>query len=157
MADAIIQNEQSKTINSPEPIYYESLLAEYIYHFNYKNRVECMGGHVRTDVSGFAGGIVHENSLTVKLFNKFESLSLFNEVSYIFDDEKTRYTDYNVAVRYAPTRSLSISLKGENLLDDAVPQTFYRMDPTVNPPQMLPPVSVSPFEKRVYLSLDYLF
>jgi outer membrane receptor for monomeric catechols len=54
-----------------------------------------------------------------------------------------------MGLTYSYSDDLKIKLKGENLLDKAYTDRFYRVDGTY--------IDVTPFDRRVYIGLEYLF
>jgi len=74
-------------------------------------------------------------------------------------DSKNFY-DYSAGVKYHHSEDFTISIKGENLFDKSRVTKFNRVDVTTlaNPmPSFDTPIEVSSIDRKVTLSLEYLF
>jgi len=94
----------------------------------------------------------------IKTYEKFD---IFNELLYFRDsiDSKNFY-DYSAGVKYHHSEDFTISIKGENLFDKSRVTKFNRVDVTTlaNPmPSFDTPIEVSSIDRKVTLSLEYLF
>ena len=93
--------------------------------------------------------------------NTYKNFDIFNEVLYYKDDvDNKEFYDYSAGVKYHYNKDLTISLKGENLLDKAKTTSYSRVDVTTlsNPiPSFEEPLEISPIDRRVTISLEYLF
>ena len=95
--------------------------------------------------------------IMVRTVNTYQKFDIFNELLYRRDtDINIDFYDYSAGVKYNHTDSLTISLKGINLLDKAQTTKYIRKEPT-NPNIMLAPLEVSPIDRSIMLSLEYSF
>ena len=88
----------------------------------------------------------------VRLLNTIDKYYIFNEITYrkdSLDDEN--YFDYSAGIKYKYSDSLSLSIKGENLLNDGKTQKIYNLITTMQTAE------VSTIDKRVYLTMEYMF
>ena len=157
LKDAIVFGPDGYLINNDHTVRTNKIIGEYIRRFDHKNRLELAATYKQASVEATPQMDGTEKNLMAKLYNTFGNITLYNEIIHIIDADHENFTDYNLALRYWIPGSYSISLKGENLLNRAVEQHYLRQDASVYPPQMLEPVNASPFERRVYLNLDYFF
>ncbi len=92
------------------------------------------------------------------LSNRFGDIDLYNGMVWHRNtiDHKD-YFDWDVALTWNISPDMSVTLKGQNLLDKAKKSTLYRVNPTTIPPSMLPPLSISPIDRSVMLEWEYTF
>lgn len=92
-----------------------------------------------------------DNGFFIRLFNRFGDFDLYNELiyrssySYSSLDIESGY-DYNVGLNYQSDKDLKFSIKGENVLDDAIHTSSSPILPT------MPAV-----DRRVIASMEYTF
>ncbi len=92
----------------------------------------------------------------VRSLNTYKAFDIFNELIYNRNNIlKENYFDWSLGIKYNYTSDLTISLKGENILNDAKETSFVRMNPTTFQAQQ--PLLVSPIDSKVTLSMEYLF
>ena len=91
----------------------------------------------------------------ISTFNKFD---IYNELIFTNNNnynQSNYYYDYTLAIKYKHTKDLSISLKGENLFNKAKTTSYSRIDPTTAKPEEA--LNISPIDKRIMLTVEYLF
>lgn len=94
--------------------------------------------------------------LIVRNLNTVNSFDIFNEVAYRYEKSVHRsYIDYSAGIKYHANDSFSFALKGENLFDRAKENRYGRLNATTL--QAEEPLSVSPIDRRVFVSMEYLF
>ena len=99
---------------------------------------------------------MNQYSATLRNFNSYKKFDFFNEILYYRDDiRKKDYFDYSLGVIYHQSDDLSISLKGTNLLNKATESQYYALSPQTY--QQDTPLSISPIDKKIMLSLGYTF
>lgn len=92
----------------------------------------------------------------IRSLNTYEKFDIFNELIYNRNNLlKNNYFDWGLGVKYHYSKDLTLSLKGENLLNDAKETSFMRMDPTTFVQEE--PLLVSPIDQKVTFSVEYLF
>ncbi len=99
-----------------------------------------------------------KNYLTlVKNINTYKRFDIFNEILHTKDNIKKKdFYDYSAGVKYNYSEDFTISLKGTNLLSKARTTTYRRANPT-NPQVLQSPLEISPIDKKIMLSMEYLF
>ncbi len=89
----------------------------------------------------------------INTFNKFD---IYNELILKNDTLLNKFFyNYSLAIKYNYTKDLTISLKGENLFNKAETTSYSRVDPTSG--NIQEPLNISAIDKRVMLTLEYLF
>jgi len=89
----------------------------------------------------------------IKTYKKFD---IFNEILFYQDDTNNKaFYDYSAGVKYHHTKDLTVSIKGENLLDKAKTTLYSRVNPVTS--SMESPLEISPIDRRVTVNLEYLF
>jgi len=105
--------------------------------------------------------ILKEYTGVIRDIRSYEKFDIFNEVIYYKDSmQNENFYDYGAGVKYHHNKDFTVSLKGENLLNKAKVTKFNRVDITTltNPiPSLDTPIEVSPIDRRVTLSMEYLF
>jgi iron complex outermembrane receptor protein len=89
--------------------------------------------------------------------NSYEDFDFYNGIVYhsnSLDDWKS-YFDLTSSVSWNIDEDLTMTLKGENLLNKAKKTNLFRLDPTTG--SLLDPLKVSPIDQRITLELEYLF
>ncbi len=96
------------------------------------------------------------NEILLRNVNTYKEFDIFNEMIVYKDntDDKEFY-DYSLGVKYHYNKDLTISLKGENLLNKAKTTTYNRKDPNTLTAQT--PLEISPIDRRITLFVEYLF
>ncbi len=93
---------------------------------------------------------------TIRNLNTYNKFDIFNELIYYKDDiGKTDFYDYSLGAIYHLSDDLSVSLKGINILDKAQTTTYSRISP--NTFQQEESLKISPIDRHVLLSIEYLF
>ncbi len=117
-------------------------LTTQVYYAEYKN---IFGLDVLKDVSGF-----------FTFFKRYEDLDFYNGLVWHRNSlDWENYWDLTSSVTWNVNEDLTLTLKGENLLDKAKETDLYRLDPTTYEP--LSPLSISPIDRRIMLELEYIF
>ncbi len=97
------------------------------------------------DVSGY-----------LSFMNSYEEFDFYNGVVWHQNSINDKnYFDVTSSVSWNVNENLTLTLKGENLLDKAKKTSIFRIDPSTG--NMLAPLEVSPIDRRITLELEYLF
>ena len=89
-------------------------------------------------------------------FNRYKKFDFFNEIIYYRDDiRKKNYCDYTLGITYHKSDDLGISLKGTNILNKAKESQYFALNPDTF--QQDTPLSISPIDQSIILSLEYTF
>lgn len=101
-------------------------------------------------------GVYKTYFAVIRNINTYKKFDIFNEVVFFQDNiDKKDFYDYSAGARYHYSRDLTISLKGTNLLDKAKETSYTRIDP--NTFTQLEPLTISPIDKKVMLTMEYTF
>lgn len=97
------------------------------------------------DVSGY-----------LSLTNAYEKLDFYNGIVWHSNSlDWKNYFDLTCAVSWNISEELTLTLKGENLLDKAKKSTLFRVDPVTS--TLLTPLQISPTDQRITIEMEYLF
>jgi len=92
----------------------------------------------------------------ISLSNSYKALEFFNSIIWhrnSIDDQN--YFDLTSAITWNVTEDLSLTLKGQNLLDDAKESTILRIDPDTM--TSMSPLKIPISDRRIILELEYTF
>ena len=139
-------------------IQYISAMADYSYNFNSDDRLDL---HLRyaqyeddldlqnyEDWGGYAA-----------LSNRFGNWELYNSLVWHKNTmDKTNYFDLSTAITWNATENLSLTLKGENLLNKGIKDKLYRFRPDASG-SIIPiaPLDIPVTDRRVTLQMEYTF
>ena len=113
-----------------------------LYYANYKNIFNL---DELEDISGYFSSI-----------NSYENFDFYNGVVWHTNSlDWKNYFDVTSSISYNVNKDLTLTLKGQNLLDKAKETNLFRVDPATG--AMLTPLQISPIDQRVTLELEYLF
>jgi len=88
--------------------------------------------------------------------NSYENFDFYNGVVWHRNSlDWKNYFDLTSSVSWNLSEDLTVTLKGENLLNKAKKTNLFRVDPATG--SMLEPLQVSPTDQRIILELEYLF
>jgi len=141
--------------NYKEDIFVASALLRWTYIYNNYDKLYMNFDY--KDTSGlFNLGHVKNYTGVIRNLNTYKKFDFFSEVLYNYINiEKEHYYDLSLGVRYKHTDALTFSIKGENLFDNAQTTSYTRVNPlTLTPEEAL---SISPVDRKITLSLEYLF
>jgi iron complex outermembrane receptor protein len=133
----------------------KTFLGRYVRHYNSYDKFEITLGTNKMKDIPFYDKITQYAS-SFKNYNTIGNFDIFNEILYYRDTiTKKSSFDYSSAITYHYSDDLSFSLKGTNLLSKANKTNYRRVDPTTMTQDT--PLSISPIDKKVMLSLEYTF
>jgi hypothetical protein len=113
-----------------------------LYYANYRNLANV---DKLEDISGY-----------LSFANSYENFDFYNGVVWHSNSlDWQNYFDLTSSVSWNFSEDLTMTLKGENLLNKAKKTNLFRIDPTTG--NMLDPLKVSPIDQRIILELEYLF
>ena len=113
-----------------------------LYYADYKNI-----GNVDKleDVSGY-----------LSFINTYENFDFYNGVVWHSNSLDWKdYFDLTTSITWNMNEDTTLTLKGENLLDQAKESFLFRLDPETG--NMLRPLSISPIDQRITIELEYMF
>ena len=108
-------------------------------------------------------GSFDEYKAMIRFLNRFEGyekFDFFNELIYNRNSFTSKnFFDYSAGVKYRHSDTLTFSLKGENIFDNARELYYERVtyDPVNDKWLKLEPLYASPIDQRIYFTLEYLF
>jgi len=95
-------------------------------------------------------------SAVIRSLNSYKDFDFFNEMIFYRDNVANKtFCDYSAGVIYQYTQDMTFSIKGKNLFDKAKTTQYYRVNPTTM--QSESPLEISPIDRKITLSLEYLF
>ncbi|MEA3434486.1 MAG: hypothetical protein U9R13_07855 [Campylobacterota bacterium] len=150
--DSLLQNRLSGLGGDTK---YFTTICNYDYSFNVDNKMnlQLYYAHYKDifdldkleDISGY-----------LSFANSYENFDFYNGVVWHRNSlDWESYFDLTSSVSWNFNEDLTVTLKGENLLNKAKKTNLFRLDPTTG--SMLEPLQVSPIDQRVILELEYLF
>ncbi len=150
-------NDQKTYINRDSKVTMTGVYVSHEYNFDLNNKI-AMSAYTAKNNQPSDKSSAH--GAMIQVFNTWGDFDLYNEVIYKagYDYDVTPTTsvsvddgyDYTVAFAYHPTKDLTLSLKGENLLDKAI-ETPYAI------PARQKVEYISPFDRVVRFGLKYVF
>ena len=155
--DSLFQDRASGLGNNTK---YFTTIFNYDYNFNVDNKMNLMlyYAHYRDifnldkleDISGY-----------LSFTNSIKNVDFYNGVVWHRNSlDWKNYFDLTSSVSWNIDEDLTVTLKGENLLDKAKETNLHRIDITKRPgdPAMfMSPLHISPIDQRITLELEYTF
>ena len=140
-------------VNSDEKLTKTSGFLEHTYNFDIHNKLVSNVSYSYVNPIGR-----NEVAAFVRSLNSFGKFDLFNELIYNHNDiNHEHFYDYSAGLRYHYNKTLTLSIKGENIFDTGYEEAYFRINPTTVPPTPEEPIMLSPIEQRLFVSLEYLF
>lgn len=92
----------------------------------------------------------------LSFMNTYESFDFYNAVVWHQNNiDYVHYFDVTSSISWNASENLTLTLKGENLLDKAKASNLFRINPSNG--SLLAPLNISPIDQRVMLELEYTF
>jgi iron complex outermembrane receptor protein len=92
----------------------------------------------------------------LSFINTYKGFDFYNGVVWHSNSLDWKdYFDLTSTITWNIDEDLSLTLKGENLLNKAKETYLFRVDPTTG--DMLKPLSISPIDQRITIELEYMF
>ncbi len=150
--DGIVQND---IIDPSGDTKYFFTVFNYDYTFDRDNKVDLQlyYGYYKDifnldkleDISGY-----------LSFTNSYENFDFYNGVVWHSNNlDHTNYFDLTSSISWNIDEDITITLKGDNLLNKAKKSDLFRIDPLKG--SMLKPLNISPIDQRIMLELEYLF
>ncbi len=155
----IMQDEdsllQDKTSGLGGDTKYFTTIFNYDYNFNVNNKMnlELYYAHYKDilnvdkleDISGY-----------LSFINSYENFDFYNGLIWHRNSLDWKdYFDLTSSVSWNIDEDLTVTLKGENLLNKAKTTNLFRIDPIRG--SILEPLKISPIDQRITIELEYLF
>ncbi len=149
--DSLLQNTYG---NQSDTKYFTSVL-NYSYDFNKDNQVNIQLYYAHyedifnldhlDDISGY-----------FSFFNTYGDFDFYNGVVWHRNSvDWENYFDWTSSITWNVSEELTVTLKGDNLLNKAKETSLYRLDLTTQQP--ITPLSISPIDQRITIELEYMF
>ena len=88
--------------------------------------------------------------------NSYDRVDFYNGVVWHQNSiNHKNYFDLTSSVSWNVNENLTLTLKGQNLLDKAKKTSMFRVNPATG--NMMAPLEISPIDRRITLELEYLF
>lgn len=149
-----------KLDNYDKDVITKGVLGRYTHNYNKFDKLFVTLGYIKKENLPLIDEI-DVYTAVIRNINTYKKFDIFNEVVFYRDsDYKKAFYDYSTGVKYHYSKDLTISFKGENLLNKAKETVYNRVDVTTlsNPiPSLEDPLSISPIDRRVTINLEYLF
>jgi len=92
----------------------------------------------------------------IRNINTYQKYDIFNEFIFVKNNFTSKIrTIYNFGIKYHYTNDLIISIKGENVFDNAQEQTYLRFNKDTL--EYKGSVDISPIDRQFLLTVEYLF
>jgi iron complex outermembrane receptor protein len=151
--DSLIQNTAG---NKKDTKYYTTVL-NYDYRFDQDNRVDLQlyYAHYKNifnldtldDISGY-----------FSLMNSYGEFDFYNGLVWHRNSlDWKNYFDWTSSVTWNISEDVTLTLKGDNILNKAKETNLYRFDISNGIPMLTTPLSISPIDQRFTIELEYLF
>jgi iron complex outermembrane receptor protein len=100
--------------------------------------------------------LLEDYSGYMSLENSYKELSFYNGIVWHQNSiDHKNYFDLTSSISWDIDNDTTLTLKGDNLLNKAKATRMFRLDPATG--NLLPPLSVSPIDRRITLKLEYTF
>jgi len=99
---------------------------------------------------------LNQYRVTARNLNTYKKFDFFNELLYFRDSaQNENFYDFGTGVIYHANEDLSVSLKATNILNRAQTTSYSRVNPQTF--QSEEPLKISPIDRHIMLSIEYLF
>jgi len=90
------------------------------------------------------------------LLNSYENIDFYNGLVWHRNSlDWKNYLDLTTSVSWKVNEALTLTLKGDNLLNNAKETNLFRVDPATG--NVISPLSITPIDQRVTIEIEYLF
>lgn len=151
---------EKKLDNHTKTIITNGVLTRWTHNYNKFDKFFLTLGYMRKENLPFIGDR-KEYTGVLRNLHTYKKFDIFNEIIFYKDSTENKdFYDYSAGVKYHYSNDLTISLKGENLLNKAKTTSYARLDATTLAnltPSQEEPLNISPIDRRIMISLEYLF
>ena len=150
--DGIVQND---IIDPSGDTQYFFTTFNYDYSFDRDNKVDLQLYYAYyKDI--FNLDKLEDTSGYLSFMNTYENFDFYNGVVWHRSSlDWENYFDLTSSISWNIDEDLTLTLKGDNLLNNAKESALFRIDPVRG--TMLAPLKISPIDQRIMLELEYLF
>ena len=151
---------EMKIDNYDKDVITNGVLARWTHNYNTFDKLFLTFGYLKKEDLPFIGEQKQYIGI-LKNINTYKKFDLFNEMLfYKYSTEDKEFYDYSMGVKYHYSDDLTISFKGENLLNKAKTTSYARLNTQLLSSSILSqeePLEISPIDRRVMISVEYLF
>jgi len=151
--DSLLQN----TMGNPNDTKYFTTIVNYDYDFDMDNKVNLQFYYARyedifnldelDDISGY-----------VSFFNTYGDFDFYNGIVWHRNSiDWENYFDWTSSITWNISEELTVTLKGDNILNKAKETNLYRLDIATPVPTLMEPISLPHIDQRFTIELEYLF
>jgi iron complex outermembrane receptor protein len=151
--DSLLQN----TMGNPNDTKYFSAIINYDYDFDKDNKMNLQlyyAGYEDifnldelNDISGY-----------ISFFNTYEDFDFYNGIVWHRNSiDWTNYFDWTASVTWNISEEMTLTLKGDNILNKAKETNLYRFDVSTLVPIPLDSLAIPHVDRRFTIELEYLF
>jgi iron complex outermembrane receptor protein len=143
------QSSNFKLYNNNKVITADNFVLKWNYNYNKQNKLATELRTIKMDDE-------YKYKVILRSLNSYKKYDVMNELIYDRDSMiKKNYYDYTMGIIYHYNEDLKISLKAENIFDDAKETAYMIKDTTTLQPE--DPLLISSYDRKITFSLEYLF
>ena len=136
---------------------YYTATVNYNYDFSRDNKFDLQLYYARYE-DIFDVDKLQDISGYISFFNTYSSFDFYNGIVWHRNSlDWENYFDWTSTITWNLAENLTVTLKGDNILNQAKATNMYRLDITTTPFTPLTPLSVNPIDRRFTIELEYLF
>jgi len=151
--NSLLQNTAGSLVDTK---YYTTIL-NYDYDFDKDNKLNLQFYYAcyedifdldkLDDVSGY-----------FSFFNRYRDFDFYNGVVWHSNSiDWKNYYDWTSSITWNINEEMTVTIKGDNILNKAKETNLYRYDISNGVPTVIEPLSISPIDQRFTIELEYLF
>ena len=130
-------------------------LLRWTYNYNKYDKLFCSFDYKQTK-NLYNLSTIKNYTAVIRNLNTYKKFDFFSELLYNTTNIRNEnFYDLSLGIIYNHSENLNLSIKGENILDKAKSTSFSRTDPATLTP--LNPLNISPIDRKLTISLEYLF
>ncbi len=148
----ILDETTFKIKNSDIEIDGYSAAIEFTLNFSQKDKLELQANYINTDSPYLSGSTSEHYNYIIRMLNSINKFDIFNEliINSGYSNVDSGY-DYSAGVKYSATKDLHFSLKGNNIFNKGLNQSY------LNKLFPIDRVEVPRVEQKFTVGMEYLF
>jgi iron complex outermembrane receptor protein len=151
--DSLLQN----TYGNPSDTKYFTSVLNYNYDFDKDNQVNLQLYYAHYE-DIFNLDTLDDISGYFSFFNTYGDFDFYNGLVWHRNSlDWENYFDWTSSITWNISEELTVTLKGDNILNKAKETGIYRMNMDNGIPTVMSPLSVSPIDQRITIELEYMF
>jgi iron complex outermembrane receptor protein len=156
----MMQDENSllqNTIGGLDDTKYYTSILNYDYSFDQNNKVDLQLYYARYE-DIFNYNELNDISGYFSLFNSYGDFDFYNGLVWHRNSvDWENYFDWTSSITWNINEELTLTIKGDNILNKAKETILRRFDVSSGMPVPMAPLSISPIDQRFTIELEYLF